>query len=203
VTRFGQLVLFSAVGLAHAAVLFSSPFSLESRPTRESSRLVVATLAIIEPRQQILISQLIPQTKDPKLSATVLAKPEKPRASPPPVTPKTEEPSKASVEKKNSLQSEEELQVKSEDAGDRAVPPEEFGEILQRILPFSFGLLVLDFSVDSAGNIVEVECVEGDCNPAVVESLKFLPQLSFRPAMREGVAVASRKSIQIDATNTF
>jgi hypothetical protein len=203
VTHSGKFVLFSVVGVAHAAVLFSSPFSFESRRTLESSPLIVATFAKIEPRQQILKSQPIRQAKSPELPAGALAKSENPPASGPPVAPKTEEASHASVQKKSLLQSEEEVQAKSEDAGETAVPPNNIGETLQRVLPYSFGLLVLDFSVDSAGNTIEVECVEGDCNPAVIESLKFLPQFSFRPAVKEGVAVASRKSIQIEATNIF
>jgi hypothetical protein len=203
VTPFGKFVLFSAVGLAHAAVLFSSPFLLESRPTLESSPFVVAILATIEPRKQILESQPIPQTKSPALSTVVLAKPEKLLAPRPPVTPRTEESSYASVDEKNILQNEGEVHGKSGNAEETAIPPEDIGDTLQRVLPFSFGLLVLDFSVDSAGNTVDVECVEGDCNPVVIESLKLLPQLSFRPAIKEGVAVASRKSIQIEATNIF
>lgn len=202
-TRLVKFVLFSAVGLAHAAVLFFSPFQLESHFKLEASPLIVATLATIELRQHILELRQLPQTKSLELSAVVLAKPEKPRASRPPITPKTEESSHVTVQKKNLLQSEEKVQVKSEDDGETAVLTEDIGETLQRVLPFSFGLLVLDFSVDSAGNTVEVECVEGDCNPAVIESLKFLRQLSFRPAIKEGVAVASRKSIQIVATNIF
>jgi hypothetical protein len=199
----GKFVLVAAVGLAHAAVLFFLPLQLENRPKLEASPLMMATLATIEPRQQILKFRPLPRTESPELSAVVLAKPEKPRASRLPVKPKTEKSSYASIEKKNLLQSEDEFQVKFEDAGETAVPPEDIGETLQRVLPFSFGLLILDFSVDSAGNTVEVECVEGDCNPAVIESLKVLPQLSFRPAIKEGVAVASRKSIQIEATNIF
>lgn len=220
-TRVGKLVLFSAVGLAHAAVLFSSPFQLDSFRKLDSPQIMVATFVVLKPLDQLLKSRLPLQGGNPALHSALSPKLEKQRASLLPsvpaekVTPdKPTKPAKAATPSNEELlhdaageenvqQNEAQIQAKSEEPDETALPPDDIGEMLQQALPFAFGLLVLDFSIDSAGNTIAVECVEGDCNPAVIDSLKMLTHLIFRPAISEGVAVASRKSIQVEATHIF
>lgn len=79
-----------------------------------------------------------------------------------------------------------------------ANPVGNFEETLRQGLPLYVHGLVLEFWVDSAGNTVQVRCVEGDCGDAMTAGLEQLFSAMFQPAAKDGVAVPSRKLIQID-----
>lgn len=80
-----------------------------------------------------------------------------------------------------------------------AEPSVDFEELLARMLPLNIKAVVLEFWIEKDGRTVEVRCLEGECNEDVIASLPGLTDLAFKPAIKNGEAVANRKVIQIDA----
>lgn len=79
-----------------------------------------------------------------------------------------------------------------------AQPDEDFSSRLASLLPLTAQNLVLEFWIEKDGRIVEVKCVEGECDSDVLDSLPKLTELVFTPATKNSEAVANRKVIQID-----
>jgi hypothetical protein len=79
-----------------------------------------------------------------------------------------------------------------------AAPNVDFTEILQRALPMDFQPFLLEFWIDQYGNTSRVVCIEGGCTDEVTVALGELPEITFRPALKDGLTVASRKLIQVD-----
>jgi hypothetical protein len=79
-----------------------------------------------------------------------------------------------------------------------AAPNVDFAEILQRALPMDFQPFLLEFWIDQYGNTSRVVCIDGGCTDEVTAALGKLPEITFRPALKDGLTVASRKLIQVD-----
>jgi hypothetical protein len=127
-------------------------------------------------------------------------------ASPPIVTPLPEPTSSAHIRNLISnptphFNSEEFLEASSLD--ETATPMEGFGEALSLLFPPTFQSLVIEFWIDSGGNIADARCMEGNCVDLSPESLNRLLELHFYPAIKDGLSVPSRKLIQIDSSSAF
>ena len=72
-----------------------------------------------------------------------------------------------------------------------------FETALNEALPTTFEVIVLEFLINEMGVTVQITCIDGDCSNASIENLQALASISFSPAMKYGVAVASRKVIQV------
>lgn len=198
-----KFILVSIIGLAHAAILFSSPLESRSGSGLDSSRVLITIFAPPQSRPQRYMESPSPK-EDAYLVPAIPISMSRPIFDlSPQIAQKTNERLDFSKENDNTSEYQPQLLPMVELPDETILPPDNIAETLQTVLPFSFGLLILDFLVDSAGNTITVECVGGDCNPAVVGSLKTLPPINFRPAFNEGVPIVSWKTIQIEATNTF
>lgn len=104
----------------------------------------------------------------------------------------------------DSYETEERQHLKAEDffspdeVDETANPVGNFEETLRQGLPLYVHGLVIEFWIDSMGNTLQVRCVEGDCSDAMTAGLEQLLASLFQPAVKEGLAVPSRKLIQID-----
>lgn len=85
-----------------------------------------------------------------------------------------------------------------DEVDETANPVGNFEETLRQGLPLYVHGLVVEFWIDSMGNTVQVRCVEGDCSDAMTAGLEQLLASLFQPAVKNGLAVPSRKLIQID-----
>ena len=78
-----------------------------------------------------------------------------------------------------------------------------FEGALDKSLPATFDLIVLEFLIDENGQTVQLTCIDGDCSGALQERLQQLALMLFTPATKNGQPVASKKVIQILPTPTF
>jgi hypothetical protein len=79
-----------------------------------------------------------------------------------------------------------------------ASPNQDFSEILHRLLPVEFQPFLLEFWIDQDGNTSRVICIDGGCTDEVSATLVRLQEITFRPALKDGSKVASRKLIQVE-----
>lgn len=84
-----------------------------------------------------------------------------------------------------------------------AEPIDVFESLLAQILPLNTQPLVLEFWIEKNGRTVEVRCIEGACTEEVAAALQKLAELTFKPATKNGEAVANRKVIQIEPSTSF
>jgi hypothetical protein len=84
-----------------------------------------------------------------------------------------------------------------------AEPDDIFASLLANILPLDTPSLVLEFWIGKDGRTVEVRCIEGACTDEVVAALSKMAGLTFKPATKNGEAVANRKVIQIEPKTSF
>lgn len=85
------------------------------------------------------------------------------------------------------------------DAVDKtAEPSDNFEALLAQLLPLDIQNVVIEFWIEKDGRTVDVRCLEGACTDDVIASLPKLAELVFKPAIKNGEAVANRKVIQID-----
>lgn len=87
-----------------------------------------------------------------------------------------------------------------DEVDETANPVGNFEETLRQGLPLYVHGMTIEFWIDSMGNTVQVRCVEGDCTDEMTAGLEQLRSSMFEPAVKEGLAVPSRKLIQIDAS---
>lgn len=78
-----------------------------------------------------------------------------------------------------------------------ALATTQFEGALDQALPSRFELIVLELLIDEAGRTVSALCIGGDCGEALAQRLQLLLVVPFAPAQKDGIAVASRKIIQI------
>ena len=93
----------------------------------------------------------------------------------------------------------------AEAVDETAFPEERFEEVLKQSLPYGLEAIELEIWIDHTGNAVLVQCVDSDnCNDSA-DGLQQLLGLHFKPAIKDGLPVASRKHIyiRIDPTPTF
>lgn len=79
-----------------------------------------------------------------------------------------------------------------------AEPTDDFDLMLARLLPLNVEMVVIEFWIEKDGRTVDVRCLEGACTSDVTASLPKLAELVFKPAVKNGEAVANRKVIQIE-----
>ena len=79
-----------------------------------------------------------------------------------------------------------------------AAPGDDFEALLSQHLPLNIQTVILEFWIENDGRTVDVKCLEGACTYDVIASLPKLAELVFKPAIKNGEAVANRKVIQID-----
>lgn len=90
------------------------------------------------------------------------------------------------------------------DAVDTTAEPDDVFELmLAKILPLDTHSLVLEFWIEKDGRTVEVRCIEGACTDEVTAALPKLAELTFKPATKNGGAVANRKVIEIEPSTSF
>jgi hypothetical protein len=91
----------------------------------------------------------------------------------------------------------------SEAVDKTAEPDVTFEALLAQLLPLNVQSVVLEFWIEKDGQPVEVRCIEGACTDEVTAALPKLAELTFKPAIKNGEAVANRKVIQIEASASF
>lgn len=90
------------------------------------------------------------------------------------------------------------------EAVDKTAEPDDiFEALLAQLLPLNVQSLVLEFWIEKDGQTVEVRCIEGACTDEVTAALPKLAELTFKPAIKNGEAVANRKVIQIEPRTNF
>jgi hypothetical protein len=93
----------------------------------------------------------------------------------------------------------------AEAVDETALPEEHFEEVLKQALPYGLEAVELEIWIDHTGNTVLVQCVDRDNCNETADGLQQLLGLHFKPAMKDGLPVSSRKHIyiRIDPVPTF
>ena len=191
-----KALLFGAVVLAHMAVIYGLGLSLSGgtlKPGSHSSVLDVKLTSFVVVAQP----QARGAVPTPAISARINPHAGRRPAEDAFTTPPTRNGS-------DSYKTEEHQHLKAEDffspdeVDETANPVGNFEETLRQGLPLYIHGLVIEFWIDSNGNTVQVRCVEGDCSDAITADLDSLLASFFQPAVKNGLAVPSRKLIQID-----
>lgn len=79
-----------------------------------------------------------------------------------------------------------------------ASPIDDFGDALQQRLPPILVPVVIEFWISQDGATVQAACFERNCPASVTDRLGDLLDLRFQPAIKSGLAVSSRKLVQIE-----
>jgi hypothetical protein len=93
----------------------------------------------------------------------------------------------------------------AEAVDETALPEEHFEEVLKQSLPYGLEAIELEIWIDQTGTAVLVQCLDQDNCKDSSDSLKQLLGLRFKPAIKDGLPVPSRKhiSVHIDPPPTF
>lgn len=93
----------------------------------------------------------------------------------------------------------------AEAVDETALPEEHFEETLKQSLPYGLEAIELEIWIDQTGTAVLVQCLDQDNCKDSSEGLQQLLGLRFKPAIKDGLPVPSRKhiSVHIDPTPTY
>lgn len=194
-SRWRKGLLLAALVWVHMAVIFGIGSSLQGATLQPEAD---------DPVLQVQRASLVAETQAPG-PAPAIAALMAPQAGRRPVGDAFTTPPPSSQDG-DSNQTAEPQPLKAEDffspdeVDVTANPVGNFEETLRQGLPLYVHGLVIEFWIDSTGNTVQVRCVEGDCSDATTAGLAQLLASLFQPAVKDGLAVPSRKLIQIDAS---
>ena len=84
-----------------------------------------------------------------------------------------------------------------------ALGSSELESMMTKALPAQFEFVILEFLIDKTGRIVQVACIDGECSEILNFELQALLAVPFKPALKDGQVVASRKVIHVLPVSTF
>ncbi len=198
--RWNRSVLAS-LGI-HCAVLFFlihraapvlvMPSDVDQGVARSSGSLSVVYLAPLGPER----TNSTPEEHQPSLRATLLSPPRPPKAKSKPS--KTDQPTRQDAPEQTARGGSPWGRVPGSPlAGDEVVPalPEVFPDppVARADLPAGVeGDVIVEVTIDAQGNVVETKLLQGIGYGVEQKVLAVLQHWHFRPAMRDGVTIASQ-----------
>lgn len=85
----------------------------------------------------------------------------------------------------------------AEAVDETALPEEHFDEVLKQSLPYGLEAIELEIWIDQTGTAVLVQCLDQDNCQDSSDGLQQLLGLRFKPAIKDGLPVSSRKHISV------
>lgn len=192
--------LFGTVVLAHMAVIFGIGSSLSGatlKPESYSSVLKVQFASFVVVAQPQAPRTVQTPATSARIDPQAGRRPAEDAFTTPPPTSKGSDSNE--TEERQHLKPEEFFSA--DEVDETANPLGNFEETLRQGLPLYVHGLVIEFWIDSSGNTLQVRCVEGDCSEAMAPGLDLLLASLFEAAVKDGMAVPSRKLIQIDSSS--
>jgi hypothetical protein len=79
-----------------------------------------------------------------------------------------------------------------------AISVEDLGVSLSKIFPILSGLIILELWIDTTGQVTRIDLIQGQTLSLESDAMKPLLDMTFAPAIKNGVPVSSRKLIEIN-----